>query len=120
MNFESLFQEADLGPTLKWVSKSNSGGWVKGAIAPIKDEKIESFVTFTQKLNSLKARHFLNETSQFDFLGLESTIFSKFRPRCTRDFFNPRYLKANLREIHFVGLENTIFSKFRLYSKSLP
>ena len=43
---------------------------------PPQAEKIESFVTFTIHLatRSLKTRRVLDDTSQFDFLGLKNII----------------------------------------------
>ena len=75
----------------------------KEARAPLKGEKIESFVIFTLILipKSLKIYHFLNENSQFDFLRLKNIIFSKFRPLKT--------LKPKLQETHFLRSKNTNF-----------
>ena len=67
-----------------------SGGYSPPPL--LKDKKIKSFVAFTLNWTpkSLKTYHFHNETSQFNFLGLKNTIFSKFCPRYARDFtFRP-------------------------------
>ena len=64
------------------TSDAHKGG-AKGAMVPLMVEKIKSFVTFTPNLisKSLKTHHFLNETLQFDFLGLKNTIFFKILPQ---------------------------------------
>ena len=64
----------------KLVEHPRWGGGARAAIARLKDEKNENFVTFTSNLipKSGKTRHFFNETWQFDFLELKNNIFSKF------------------------------------------
>ena len=74
------------------VQRRTGRGAPKGAIALLKDEKIESFVVITRNLipKLLKTYHFLNKTSKIDFLGLQNTVFSKFCPRYDLNFiFSP-------------------------------
>ena len=62
-----------------WYIGAPKGG-VKGAIAPLKSEKIENFIAFTRNLipKSLKTEHFLTETSKIDFSGSKYIIFQNF------------------------------------------
>ena len=54
------------------TSSAPKGGAKRAIAAPLKDQKVESFVSFKLNLilEKLKNHHFLNETSQFDFFGL--------------------------------------------------
>ena len=78
----------------------------------LKGENIESFVAITRNLipKFLKNHHFLNETSNIDFVGLKNTIFSKFRPST---------FELKLQKMQFLGLENPIFSRSFTFSPSL-
>ena len=101
--FSLIYRENERGVNSKKVNNRQKlvvhPGGTKSAIHPPpfpKDEKIEGFVIFTSNLvhKLLKIHHLLNETSQFDFIGLKNTIFKKFCPRYVRNFtFSPSLKK---------------------------
>ena len=77
-----------------YFAQHEQGGGLE--VPNLKVKKLKVFVTLTPNLipKSLETHRFLNKTLQFAFLGLENTIFSKFRPRGARDFaFSPSIKK---------------------------